>query len=382
MNYAEILTVRNIATIIAFATIAIALQYIFQILLKKIFEFISQDTKGKEVVEGKKSKRVFKILKLITLLINLSLFLYVVYIVVFTSDRNLPPWFLTIIVRYGRLILLAVVMFVIYKLGIKIIAKGINTLLYKTAIAENAKNRAHLREKTLVQILSYFLLVTLSIFFIYELLISVGFDLKAVLATAGIAGFGIGFGAQNLIRDYINGFFIILEDRFAVGDVISINGMSGFVEKLTLRITSLRNTSGTLITIPNSEINSVQNMTKDWSRVDFAIGVDYSTDVKKALKTMLEELEALKKQMPDDLIEPIGQRPDVLALDSFGDSSLNLRVWFKTKPLRQWAVQRAYNERILERFNREGIVIPFPQSTLSMREEMSSSLAHLITKGK
>lgn len=375
----EVLTITNIATIIAFATIAIFLQWLFQKLINMIFQSLNEaeEKEGKEIIEKKKGKRIKRILKFVAFLFNAGLFLYVAYTIIFTTEKSLPGWFLLAVGKYGRIILLAVAIYLFYKIAVKLTGKLIHTLLHKTAFTEGAEHRAGLREQTLIQIISYLLIVLLTVFFIYELLSEIGLDLKAILATAGFAGLGFGFAAQNLIRDYINGFFIILEDLFAVGDVISVNDNGGFVERLTLRTTHLRNTHGTLITIPNSEINTVKNLTKDWSRVDFTIGVDYATDVKKALNMMLEELEALKKEMPDDIIDAPGQKPDVLALDSFGNSSLNLRIWFRTKPIRQWAVNRAYNERLLERFNKEGIVIPFPQSTISMRDETNAQLRQL-----
>ncbi len=376
----ELLTFSNIVKFTSFLALAVVFQIIIQYLVKKITSMFIEENEQTDDLLIRKIHRWNKISVVLFGILNIAFFAYLTYIMILTGRKDIPGWFNSALKSYGKIILLALVTFVIYNLGRRLLSKGVSVLLRKTTITDEGKQRLELREKTLDHIISYLLLVILTVFFIYEALTSLGLDLKAVLATAGLASLAIGFGAQSLVKDYINGFFIILEDQFAVGDVINVSGMGGFVEKFTLRNTQLRDTHGTLVFIPNNEISTVKNLTKDWSRVDFTIGVDYATDVPKALQMMWEELELLKKEMPEDLLEPAGQKPDVLALDSFGNSSLNLRIWFKTKPIRQWAVQRAYNEKLLDRFNKEGVVIPFPQSTLSLRDEVTSQLQH-ISKG-
>jgi len=383
MNWTEIFTPTNIAKFLGLFCIFVLFQIAIQALVKRMVKMFGPESfknEEEEKLTRKRQRSITLILSTVVGFLNFSFFIYLIYATILAQHTLIPKWFMMAIMKYGMVLVYAILAVVIYKIALKLITKGISLFILKASVTYEAKQRAALREKTLNQIISYLLLVILSFFFIYQSLTSLGINLTAIIASLGIVSFGIGFGAQNLVKDYINGFFIILEDRFAIGDVINANGIGGFVEKMTLRTTHLRNTHGILITIPNSDISTVQNLTKDWSRVDFTIGVDYATDVPKTLNIMWEELEKLKKDMPQDLLEPPDQKPDVLALDSFGDSSLNLRIWFKTKPIRQWSVQREYNVRLLDRFNKEGIVIPFPQSTLSMRDEVPGQLKNLVKK--
>ncbi|MBN1283288.1 MAG: mechanosensitive ion channel family protein [Proteobacteria bacterium] len=206
---------------------------------------------------------------------------------------------------------------------------------------------------------------TIVIFTVALLMImgSFGIDLKALLATVGIAGIAIGFGAQSLVKDIVSGIFILVEDQFAVGDVVMMGGEGGVVERMTLRITQLRNTEGMLITIPNGSIATVKNLTSEWSRVDYKIGVAYATDLDRAMDILADEAKGLKADMPELIMDD----PEPLGADEFNDSSITLRIWIKTRPLKQWVVRREYNRRVHRRFEREGIEIPFPQRTVWMK---------------
>jgi len=220
------------------------------------------------------------------------------------------------------------------------------------------------RRDTLARMIVY-VFDTLFIFiFLLIVLDNLGINLRAILATAGVASIAFGFGAQSLIKDFINGFFIIWEDQFAVGDIIVTNEEGGMVEKMTLRITQLRNTEGTLITLPNSEIKMVKNYSNEWSRVDFRVGVAYATDLDRAIRVINEEAAALAAQYDKKIIG----EPQMLGVDELGDSSIVIRLWIKTKPLEQWEIKRIFNKKIKERFDKEGIEIPFPQRTVWMQK--------------
>ena len=241
-------------------------------------------------------------------------------------------------------------------------------------LAESTAARGKQRIQTLHHVFSYGSTIILISIGVLMLMDNFGINLKAVLATVGIASVAIAFGAQSLVKDIVSGIFIIIEDQFAVGDVAMINDEGGVVERMTLRVTQLRNTSGMLITIPNGSINMVKNLTSEWSRVDYKIGVAYDTNLDRAMDVLMDEAVKLKADMPNEIIED----PERLGVDSFGDSAITLRAWIKTAPLMQWKVEREFNRRIHLRFDKEGIEIPFPQRTLWIKEPKEALLAALV----
>jgi small conductance mechanosensitive channel len=201
----------------------------------------------------------------------------------------------------------------------------------------------------------------------------VGVELGPVLAGAGILGLALSFASQNLIKDVINGLLILWEDQYAVGDVIQIGKASGLVESLNLRITQLRNSEGRLITIPNSSITVVENLSKDWSRVDLGITIAYDANVDRAITVV--------KQVGEDMTsdpawkDKIPEPPDVLGVDEIGNNGITLRVWIKTLPLQQWNVAREFRRRLKRSLDDEGIAIGLPQQSLWFRN--SSDRSHV-----
>ena len=187
-----------------------------------------------------------------------------------------------------------------------------------------------------------------------------------ILTAAGVVGIAVGFGAQNLVKDIITGFFIVLDDQIRIGDVVEIAGKSGLVEKMNMRLTILRDLSGNVHYVHNGEITIVTNMTKDYSRYVFDIGVAYREDVDE----VIEVIKLVDRQLRDDpvfsldILEPI----EILGLDSFGDSAVIIKARTKTKPIRQWAVGREFNRRLKIAFDERNIEIPFPHVTLYMGE--------------
>ncbi len=183
-----------------------------------------------------------------------------------------------------------------------------------------------------------------------------GVDIAPIIAGAGLAGLAIGFGAQNLIKDLIAGFLILSEDQFRVGDVIKTAGVSGQVERITLRVTQVRDLEGVVHTIPNGEIKVVSNLTKEYSRVALDVGVSYSEDVDRVIKV----LESVGRELAGDpqFGKVIREPPVVLGVEALGESQVTLRLLAKTEPLRQWDVARELRRRIKNAFDREGIQIP------------------------
>ena len=194
-----------------------------------------------------------------------------------------------------------------------------------------------------------------------------GVEIGPILAAAGVVGLAIGFGAQSLVKDIINGFFILLEDQIRVGDVVEIGGNGGLVERVNLRMTVLRDLAGNVHFIPNGEISIVKNMTKGYSRYVFDIGVAYREDVDEVIAVMQAVDEELRKDadFKDDILEPL----EILGLDKFDNSAIIIKARTTTAPIKQWRVAREFNKRLKKAFDEKHIEIPFPHITLYMGQD-------------
>jgi len=190
-------------------------------------------------------------------------------------------------------------------------------------------------------------------------LIALGINIVPLLAGAGLVGVAISLASQNLIKDAINGFLIIFEDQYALGDMITVGTVGGLVEKLNLRMTQVRDSEGRLITIPNSEVKIVANLSSRWSRADLSIPVSYQADVDEALK-LIEDV-GLEMSQDPEWQHQILEKPNVLGVEHFSDRGLMIRVLIKTQPLKQWAVAREYRRRLKISLDEAGIYIPVPQ---------------------
>lgn len=184
----------------------------------------------------------------------------------------------------------------------------------------------------------------------------------SLLAGSAVIGLALSFGAQSLVKDLVNGCLILIEDQFAVGDIVTANGESGLVERMNLRLTQLRSADGELITIPNSQISIVKNQTSTWSRVNLGIEVDYQTDLDFAIATI--EQVALTMAKDPDWKSVIHDNPEVLGVDAFGDNGITIRLWITTEPLQHYRVAREFRLRLKAAFDQAGITIPFPQRRL------------------
>jgi moderate conductance mechanosensitive channel len=184
-------------------------------------------------------------------------------------------------------------------------------------------------------------------------------DIGPVLAGAGILGLAVSFGAQSLVKDVISGFFILFENQFAIGDVIEAAGKSGVVEKMTLRVVVLRDLEGAMHVIPNGEIKVVSNKTRGWARAVVDVGVAYDEDIDRALTVVRDEAAQFStdKAWGSQLDGPL----EVPGVESLGDSAVVIRCLIRTQPGSQWNAGREFRRRIKNRFDREGIEIPFPQ---------------------
>ena len=192
-------------------------------------------------------------------------------------------------------------------------------------------------------------------------------DLAPLIAGAGIAGLAVGFGAQSLVKDFLAGMFILVEDQFGVGDVVDVGDTSGTIEKVSLRTTTLRDVSGTVWTVPNGEIRRTANFSQLWSRAILDIGVSYDTDIDQASEIMKAVADELWQENNPDatILEP----PSVWGVQELGNDAVVIRLVVKTDPSEQWGVGRILRARIKKAFDEAGIEIPFPQRTVWIRNE-------------
>lgn len=197
------------------------------------------------------------------------------------------------------------------------------------------------------------------------LTLNVFIEITPLLAGAGILGLAVSFGAQSLVKDVIAGFFILLENQFAVGDVIEASGKGGVVERMTLRVVQLRDLEGILHTIPNGSITVVSNRTRGWSRAALEIGVAYEADLDRALDVFRDEAASFSadpawKHKLDGSVEVSG-------VEKLDDSGVIIRTLIRTVPGGQWEAAREFRRRLKNRLDKEGIDIPFPQRTMHLR---------------
>lgn len=192
---------------------------------------------------------------------------------------------------------------------------------------------------------------------------TVGINLGPLIAGAGVLGVAVGFGAQGIVRDFLSGVLMLVEDQYGVGDVIDAGAASGVVEEVSLRTTRIRDVNGTVWHIPNGSITRVGNMTQEWSRMLVDVDVAYATDVDEAIEVLrgvldrFQEREDVRERLLDDPME-------VWGVTDLGDSSVVIRVVAKTVPGQQWALGRLFRQFVKRELDAAGIEIPFPQRTV------------------
>lgn len=204
----------------------------------------------------------------------------------------------------------------------------------------------------------------------FMILDELGVNLAPLLAGAGVVGLAIGFGAQSLVKDFLSGMFILIEDQFGVGDVVDLDGTSGSVEAISLRTTQLRSVEGTVWHVPNGEIRRVGNMSKHWARAVLDVEVAYGTDIERARAVMKRVADEVWRESRSVLEEP-----EVLGVEALGASGVRLRALVKTTPLQQWEVNRTLRERIATAFEAEGIEIPIVQQAIWHRTDDGTASA-------
>ena len=256
-----------------------------------------------------------------------------------------------------RIVLIVILTFILLRIGTILTTRTAVLLGRRGADIEYQK-----RSGTLSGVMHWVLRVVILAVAAFMLLAELGVDLAPVLATAGVVGLAVGFGAQNLVQDVISGFFILLEDQIRVGDVVQIAGKGGLVEKVNLRMVILRDLSGSVHFIRNGKIDVVSNLTKEYSFYVFDVGVAYREDVDEVIRVLKEIDEEMRADpaFKGDILAAL----EVMGLDSFGESAIIIKARTKTKPIQQWRIGREFNRRIKKKFDELNIEIPFPHQTI------------------
>lgn len=236
-------------------------------------------------------------------------------------------------------------------------------------LADRAPARAEALEAVLKSI------VTAVVWTIALLLVlgELGINLAPLIAGAGVAGIALGFGAQSVVKDFLAGLFILIEDQYGVGDVIEVGTVAGTVENISLRSTRVRDVEGTVWHLANGEINSVGNHSQLWSNCVIDVDVAYETDIRSAMEVLEGVADAMWHESMSGTAVIIAD-PIVQGVQSLGESAVTLRLVVKTDPMSQWQVQRDLRLRIKEAFDDAGITIPFPQRTVRVVTDGSLDL--------
>jgi small-conductance mechanosensitive channel len=270
-----------------------------------------------------------------------------------------------------KVLVILVLMYIGVKLSHVVARRLFAFLGRRRQMDEEYKKRAD----TLSAVIGYLISVTVIVVAILMILAELNIQIGPVLAAAGVVGLAVGFGAQHLVQDVITGFFILLDDEIRVGDVVQIADKGGLVERLNLRMVVLRDLSGNVHYVRNGKIDIVTNMTKDYSRYVFDIGVAYREDVDEVIGVVKQVDEELRSDpaFGPDILEPI----EILGLDQFAESAVIIKARTKTKPIKQWGIAREFNRRLKKRFDEKNIEIPFPHVTLYLGQDKSGHAAPL-----
>lgn len=230
---------------------------------------------------------------------------------------------------------------------------------FRQRVAARLDSReAVMRAETLGRVSRYIATVAISLIAVMLVLGEMGISVAPILGAAGVVGLAVGFGAQSLVKDYFNGFFILLENQIQQGDVVDVGGHSGLVEELTLRYVRLRDYDGNVHYVPNSQITTVVNMSRGFAQAVMDVGVAYREDADEVMEVMREVGKSMRedpehgRRLLDDL--------EIAGVDRFGSSEMIVRCRFRTVALEQWTVRREFLRRLKKAFDRRGIEIAVP----------------------
>ncbi|PIV45462.1 MAG: mechanosensitive ion channel family protein [Candidatus Nealsonbacteria bacterium CG_4_10_14_0_2_um_filter_35_20] len=265
--------------------------------------------------------------------------------------QKLIPWIFTHGIKiFGILI----TVYLINRTGVKIIER-----IIRKGVKDTTREATEKRQNTLIGVLAGAFKIIIWLVAITMILPELGINVGPILAGAGILGVALGFGAQYMIRDFLAGLFIIIENQYREGDVVCLDGTCGLVEDITLRKTILRDLDGIVHHLPNGEIKKSSNLSKQFARVNLNVGISYKANLEKVVRVVDQVGRKLAEDpgWKDSIIKP----PQFLRIDNFGDSAIIIKILGETKPLKQWDVTGELRKRIKIAFDKEGIEIPYQQ---------------------
>lgn len=279
-----------------------------------------------------------------------------------TLVNNLVSW----VTSHGpRILIIFVCAYLISKFASvfleKIVRKAIVSNNYLSAEAERK------REDTLIAVFDGVLKILIWIVIVLTIISELGIDIVPFLTGAGIIGLAIGFGAQYIVRDFANGLFIILENQYRVGDIITVDNVCGTVEGINLRMTVLRDFDGAVHHVPNGEIKRAANLSKDFAKTNLRVGISYNANLEK----VIEVVNQVGQEMIQDEAwkDDINEAPQFVRVDDFADSAVIIKISGEVQPLKQWDVLGELRKRIKIAFDKNGIEIPFPQVVVHQAEK-------------
>jgi small conductance mechanosensitive channel len=267
-------------------------------------------------------------------------------------------WFMETGLRIVIIIGVALILFIIFRFVIPTMVKR---FIARRMVGE-AETEIKKRADTLSSILVSVTGIVIVLLAILTILPEFGVNIATLIAGLGVGGLAIAFAAQNLVRDFITGFFILLEDQYRIGDVVTVAGISGLVEEIGLRRTILRDLDGIVHSVPNGKVEISSNMTKKFSRVNMDISVGYGENLDRVIdviNAVCNEIATDPKWQPDLITVPA-----VVRVNKLGDSGIDIKVIGDTKPSRQWDVTGELRLRIKKTFDKEGIEIPWPHTKI------------------
>jgi small conductance mechanosensitive channel len=272
---------------------------------------------------------------------------------------TISTWFL----EHGITILVIVVAsYIAYRVAGVLIRRFVSRYVRLRGKGRHSKLWFKNRSQTLSAILTSVTGVILLFIALFMVLSETPVNIAPLLASAGVLGIAIGFGAQSLIKDLLSGLFVLLEDQYNKGDVVKVAGIAGLVVEVNLRRTILRDLDGIVHSIPNGQITTASNYTRDWARVNLDISVGYGED----LERVTEVINRVGKDLAED--EHFGplikKPPQTLRVNKFGDSGIDIKILGETYPMKQWEVTGELRKRLKKAFDEEGIEIPWPHVKL------------------
>lgn len=274
------------------------------------------------------------------------------------SRDRVTDWLLT---HGARIVGITIVVGVLF-LAFRHVVPRVLTTTIRGRMEGRPEEEIEKRTQTLTAVFVRTAEIVLLLTALFMALPELGVNIAPVLAGVGIAGIALGFGAQTLVHDTINGLFILIENQYGIGDVVNVAGIGGLVEDVNLRRTVLRDLDGAVHSIPNSEIKVATNLTREWSRVNMNVSVAYGED----LDRVTEVVNRVGRELAEDqefgplIVTP----PQVLRVEDFGESGIAIKILGDTKPIKQWDVMGEMRKRLKRAFDEEKIEIPFPHVVL------------------